>query len=70
MSSGTDRWRRLREVFDELVQMPITERPARLAQLTEGDGALRSEVESLLVAEAAAGDRFEVSPSLAPPSDR
>jgi tetratricopeptide (TPR) repeat protein len=42
------RWRRVREVFDEVVEHAPAERPARLAVACEGDAELRREVESLL----------------------
>lgn len=69
MSPGTGRWRRLRAVFDEVVELPLGERQARLSQLTEGYPALRFEVESLLIAERTAGDRFESAPPLVSPID-
>jgi len=62
MTGDGVRWRRLRAIFDEVVQLSPHHQPARLARMTEGDPELRAEIESLLAAERTAGDRFERAP--------
>jgi serine/threonine-protein kinase len=69
----TDRWRRIEALFEEVAVLPAAEQARRLAELCGGDEALRSEVESLLAADAGAGDFLERCPvledvALAPPS--
>lgn len=59
---ATDRWRRIEEIFEEVLALPEGEREARLAALCGGDAALRSEVASLLAADAGAGDFLESPP--------
>jgi Tol biopolymer transport system component/predicted Ser/Thr protein kinase len=51
MSGPTDPllWKRAREAFDAVVDLPVSQRQARLAVLCDGDPALHAEVESLLV---------------------
>jgi len=63
-----DRWRLVKAAFAELSELPTDERALRLDQMTFGDSALRAEVEALLAAADAVGDRFERSPleALAP----
>ena len=41
-------WKRAREVFDTVVELPPAERAARVADVCGGDDILRAEVESLL----------------------
>jgi tetratricopeptide (TPR) repeat protein len=53
--SDGGRWVRVRAVFDEVVGLPEGEREAGLAARCEGDETLRTEVRSLLAADAAAG---------------
>ncbi|HYU32454.1 MAG TPA: serine/threonine-protein kinase [Thermoanaerobaculia bacterium] len=71
---ATDRWRRIEEIFDEVLALPEGEREARLAELCGGDAVLRSEVASLLAADAGASDFLEHPPiapadvALPPPS--
>ena len=55
-------WRRVEEIFDEVAALPAGERGERLAELCGDDGALRLEVESLLAADAGAGDFLEQTP--------
>jgi serine/threonine protein kinase len=43
-----ERWRRVREVFDEAVECSTAERPSFLDRATAGDPDLRAEVDSLL----------------------
>jgi len=59
MTADSGRWRRLRAIFDELVELDPGEQEVQLAQITFRDPELRAEVEALLLAERAAGDRFE-----------
>jgi len=63
MISNTD-WPRLRELFDQLVDLPRAEQAPRLEQLSAGDAWLREEVASLLAASRTAGDRFDRVPDL------
>jgi serine/threonine-protein kinase len=67
------RWPRVREVFAAVQARPQEERAALLAQLCGEDAALRSEVESLLAADASPALRSgrvldEVAPELAAPA--
>ena len=48
-------WDRIQEIFFEAADLPISERDAFLARACNGDAGLRSEVESLLRADAAGG---------------
>jgi serine/threonine protein kinase len=43
-----EKWQRVRAVFEKIVDLPSTERSQQLIALTESDGELRAEVESLL----------------------
>ena len=61
-SMTPERWRTLKAVFAELIELPAAGRAERLAQLTVGDADLRDEVLALLAAGDAAGDRFEGLP--------
>jgi serine/threonine-protein kinase len=56
---GVDRLRRLRELFDGAMDRPTAERDEWLARETEGDEALRSEVESLITISETAEARLE-----------
>ena len=44
----TDQWQRIDQIFQEIVELPETERDERLRQLTQDDTSIRVEVESLL----------------------
>ncbi|MFN8176882.1 MAG: serine/threonine-protein kinase [bacterium] len=57
----TDRWRRLREIFAELQEVPDEERQAFLERETSGDAELRAELERLLKLSASA-DEFLAAP--------
>ncbi len=59
---ATDRWRRIEEIFEEVLALSEDERDERLAELCGGEEALRSEVASLLAADAGASDFLEHSP--------
>jgi serine/threonine protein kinase len=48
-------WERVQEIFFNIVDLPVTEREAFLERACGGDAGLRSEVESLLRADAASG---------------
>jgi len=50
---GADGWERTRALFHELLESPEAGRAARLASATEGEPALRAELESLLASHAA-----------------
>jgi len=50
-----DNWERVQEIFLEIIDLPLAEREALLARSCQGDAGLRSEVESLLRADAAGG---------------
>ena len=52
------RWEQLQAVFDELVELDAAGRLSRLAALSETDPRLRQAVESLLAADAEAGQRL------------
>jgi len=52
--SGAD-WERIQEIFLQAVDLPVSERAALLARICDGDAGLRSEVESLLRADASGG---------------
>ena len=70
----TDRWRRIEQIFEEVLALPDGERDARLAALCGGDAALQGEVVSLLAADSGAGEFLEHPPTppasvaLPPPS--
>ncbi len=51
-----DRWRRIRELFDRLAELPADQWRARLAEASGGDRELEREVLDLLAADAAAAD--------------
>ncbi|MCP4204190.1 MAG: protein kinase [bacterium] len=57
MSDSVDkgRWRRIAALLDELLELPESERPARLAALCEDDAELRAEIEALLEVEGRTG---------------
>ncbi|MEO5623438.1 MAG: serine/threonine-protein kinase [Dokdonella sp.] len=54
----TDRWRRLSEIFDAVVEAPASNRPALLDRLCRDDDTLRREVDALLAADAL-GEAFD-----------
>jgi eukaryotic-like serine/threonine-protein kinase len=54
-----DRWARVRELFDAVLELPSARRAAFLADRSDGDPALRAEVESLLAALERSADHFE-----------
>ena len=54
----TQRWQRIGEIFDEMVEAPAVARAALLDRLCGDDANLRDEVEALLAADDAA-DRFD-----------
>jgi serine/threonine-protein kinase len=62
MTTPDDHWPRLRQLFDQLAEVPLSEQAVQLDRLTAGDPWLRAEVKSLLMADRAAGDRFERLP--------
>ncbi len=64
MTTADERWPRVRELFDELVEVPHAEQVEALDRLTGADAPLRPDLESLLAAERAVGDRFERLPNL------
>jgi serine/threonine-protein kinase len=64
MTDGTPRWERVRAVFAEVIDLPPAAQAARVAELTRGEPWLQAEIESLLAADQAAGDRFELAPPL------
>jgi eukaryotic-like serine/threonine-protein kinase len=55
----TARWRRAREIFDELVDLDAAERARRLPEACGGDTDLRREVESLVSHDRSSNDTFE-----------
>ncbi len=57
-----ERWKKIRDVFDQLSDLPAKERDARLAQTGAQDPELEREVRSLLQASTAAGDFLETPP--------
>ncbi|MCA9255123.1 MAG: protein kinase, partial [Phycisphaerales bacterium] len=56
-------WRRIKSVFEEVIELPAEERPAALASLCAGEDELRAGVERLLASHDAAGD-FLLAPTL------
>jgi serine/threonine protein kinase len=60
-------WEALRELFDGALERPVDERAAYLNERTQGNDALRREIESLLAAHGAA-DQFLSAPALRPSS--
>jgi eukaryotic-like serine/threonine-protein kinase len=55
----TARWRRARQIFDELVDLDAAERARRLSEACGGDTDLHREVESLLSHDRSSNDTFE-----------
>jgi Tol biopolymer transport system component len=55
----TDRWQRVKRLFEAAVDKPEAERPTFLATAVAGDEALRQEVEALLAADDAATGLLE-----------
>lgn len=58
------RWQRLRELFDELVELPPAAQDLRLGAIALESPELERELRGLLVAERASGTRFERAPEL------
>ena len=58
-----ERWARVKEIFDRLMDEPPAEREAHLSRECAGDPSLESEVRDLLGASAAAGDFLEAPPA-------
>ena len=56
---SSDRWRRVRDLFDEAVELPPTEQAAFLESIDATDAGLRAEVVSLLRSSMAAGAFLE-----------
>ena len=54
-----DRWRRIQDLFDAVVDLPRAERDATLAREASGDAALRRDVDALLQTEREATLFFE-----------
>src|SRR5262245_9570413 len=50
-----EQWKRIEQVFEEVIETPAEERPVLLEQACGGDGDLRREVESLLAADGGYG---------------
>jgi len=59
MTSETERWIRVKQLFTDALALDPTERSSFLAGKCEGDELMRREVESLLSSHDEAGDRFE-----------
>ena len=59
MTSATERWVRVKQLFTDALAQDPARRPAFLAAACDGDTGLQREVESLLVSHDQAGDRFE-----------
>lgn len=57
-------WQQVREVLDQAISLPMSERPACLDKLCNGDIALRGEVESLLRSHDDAGSVFLKNPAV------
>ena len=57
-----ERWRRVRQLFERVVELPADERSAFLEQACGSDDALRSEIEALISGEAEAPADFVVPP--------
>jgi eukaryotic-like serine/threonine-protein kinase len=57
--SGTERWQRVRAIFQAALEEPPEARDAFLSGACGGDEALRGEVRSLLAAHASAGGFME-----------
>ena len=60
-------WEALRELFDGALERPVDERAAYLSERTQGNDALRREIESLLAAHGDA-DQFLSAPAFRPSS--
>src|SRR5687768_1245832 len=52
MTPAAERYRRIQELFEAVVDLPPAERTAMLEKRCEGDTALRQEVEAMLAADA------------------
>jgi serine/threonine protein kinase len=59
MTSATERWIRVKQLFTEALAQDPAQRTAFLAGACDDDADLQREVESLLVSHDRAGDRFE-----------
>jgi len=68
MNTASGRWPEIRALFDELADLTPDAQLERLTRLAP-DPSLRAEVEALLRADRAAGDRFEHSATLPDDSD-
>ncbi len=62
---GADRFRAVRALFEELVELEPAAREARLARVAAGDPELAAGVEELLAADAGAGERLEAPAGVA-----
>src|SRR5215471_16349610 len=60
---STQNWQRIKEVFQEAVELPVTDRAAFLDTAAGPNGELRAEIESLLSAHDEAGE-FIAEPAL------
>jgi serine/threonine protein kinase/tetratricopeptide (TPR) repeat protein len=58
-TNATTRWKRAREIFDDLVDLEPSERDVRLSQACGDDLELRRELESLLSHDRSSRDTFE-----------
>ena len=56
------RWLQVKEIFQQVAELPLAERPAYLAQACQGDETLRTEIERLLAADEQAAAFLEHSP--------
>ena len=62
VNAGSDRWRRIKQVFADSLALPPADRGRFIADACEGDERLRREIEALLASHDEAGDFFERSP--------
>ncbi len=63
-----ERWRQVRTIFDQVVELPAAEQAARLTSLCGDDGELHAEVHSLLSAQAESDGFLSGPPTLRPGS--
>lgn len=56
MTQQSDRFRTLSALFDDVVELPASERDERIAQACAGDSALEAELRALLAADRMTGD--------------
>ena len=59
-----ERWKQVRAVFDQAVLLPSKDRNVYLDQVCGSDSELRNEVDSLLLSNSQAGDRFLNMPAV------